>query len=184
MRAAIRLSRMISALRFCAKRWQQLPELLARSNEESSFLEHEALLRTYEKKTMCSVSIGTRFFSRPETERRSLGRASPVSFRVVGCPAHGPATKAVDQVERSSKLIVKGGRGLHTTLGGRAELAHSPALVDHGEDNSDMRRVGEPDSLGTLVSEKNIGSVLDHQKVRDRKDSPGLRRKFGEKNLN
>lgn len=119
-------------------------------------------------------------------DRRVLDEWSVASVGVFDGLAHDEAMETVDEIEWNGKnAIDKEGR-LHTTLGGgillrdreAAELAHRPALSDHGADGFGVRRVGEAGSLGSLVIVESIRSVLGLRKFEDRKDPPRLRRKI------
>lgn len=88
----------------------------------------------------------------------------------------------IDQVERNDKLAIDEGRGLGTTLREEtllldresAELAHPPAPANYGAEGSYVRWVNEPGNVNSLVSAKNISSVLGVHKASEYKDPPGL----------
>lgn len=126
-----------------------------------------------------------------KVDRRVLGEAGPVNFRVADSLAHCPAMDTVDEVgwscqaaiDECGELDAKLGRENHLRNQESEDLAHPPALRDHGAEVFVVTWVGEHGSLGGLVNVEIISSVLSRPKGGDWEDWPRLSGKIGDKNL-
>lgn len=123
--------------------------------------------------------------------RHVLDKASSVTLGVVSVLARGAATETFDKIEPSCELAIDEVRGFHRTFGRgillrdreSAEPTHSPALADYGVKGFHVSCVGEPGSLGRLVSVQSVNSVLGAYEVIDCKDPPRPSRGVGDRNL-